>query len=162
MQLITHRMQEVQSYNSHSISPRLQSLAPRHMRRIADYHPRDTRGRPVGTFQSSSILQPGRLSIFPTMISRRGPQLLNTDPRKIGDYTLTTLIPFRSSLPTAPSAPARTLIRVACLMAIFLNSHMPLMRRIPEGPLMTYGVRSCAPFLDRKCQVIHWVASVHR
>jgi len=91
----------------------------------------DTRGLPVGPIPSSDITQPGRLSrvqpIFPTIISRRGPQPLNADPRNLGNYTLTTLIPF--GLTGALSAPARTLDQAACRMALFPDGRVP-MRRI--------------------------------
>jgi len=138
------------------------------MRRAADYHLMDMQGRPVGTFQSSQIIRPGRLSgvqsIFPTIIPRRGSQPLNTDPQNLGGYTLTTVIPFRSSLPGPLSAPACTLDRVACQMPLFPDGHVPLMGRIIEGALKTYGVRSCVPQLDRWRQAIpiHRVAPVHR
>jgi len=138
--------------------------------RISGPHLRNTRGRPVGTFQLPPILLPGRLSgvqsIFPkyrAIISRRGSQPLNTDPWNIECHTLTTLIPFRSSLPGTLSAPARTLDRAACQMGLsFPNSRVPLMRQISEGALKTYGLRSRAPLLDRWRQAIHRVVSVHR
>jgi len=89
----------------------------------------DTRGLPVGPIPSSHITQPGRLSrvqpIFPTIISCRGPQPLNTDPRNLGNYTLTTLIPFGLSLPGVLSAPARTLDQAACRMALFPDGRVP-------------------------------------
>ena len=116
------------------------------------------------------ILPPGRLSgvqsIFPkrrAIISRLGSQSLNTDPWNIEGHTLITLIPFRSSLPGTLSAPARTLDRAACQMGLsFPNSRVPLMRQISEGALEIYGLRSCAPLLDRWRQTFHRVASAHR
>jgi len=128
-------MQEVHSQQAHSISPRLQSPAPRRTRRIADYHPRDTRGRPVGTFRSSSILQPGQLhwvqSIFSTRTSHHRSQPLSTDPWNVGGYTPTTLIPLRSSLPGAPSAPVRALDQAACQMPLFPEGFN---KAKPRGP----------------------------
>jgi len=138
--------------------------------RISGSHQRNTRGRPVGTFQLPPILPSGRLfgaqSTFPrhrAIISRRGSQPLNTDPWNIECHTLTTLIPFRSSLPGTLSAPARTLDRAACQMGrSFPNGRVPLMRQISEGALKTYGLRSCAPLLDRWRQAFHRVASAHK
>jgi len=113
------------------------------MQRIADYHPRDTQGRPVYTFQSSPILHPGRLFgvqlIFSIIMARRGFQPLNTDPRNIGGLYINHLGPFSvesSRRAVSSSNPA------ACRMPLFREGHVPLMRRIPEGPLRTYGVRS--------------------
>ena len=104
------------------------------MWRVTHYHLVNTQGPPVGPIPFSHITQPGQLSrvqsIFPTIISRRGSQPLNTDPRNLGDYTLTTLIPFGLSLPGVLSAPARTLDQAACRMALFPNGRVPLMRRI--------------------------------
>jgi len=119
--------------------------------------------------QSYPILQPVRLSwaqwIFPrnqAIISRRGSQPLNTDPWNTEGHTPTALVPFRLSLSSTPSAPACTLGRAACHMPLFPEGRVPLMRRIPERPLKTYGLRSCASLLDRYRQAIHRVASMHR
>jgi len=119
--------------------------------------------------QSSPVPQPVRLSrvqsIFPrnrARISRRGSQPLNTDPWNMGGHTPTTLVPFQSSLPGTLLAPTRTLDRAACHMPLFPEGRVPLMRRIPERPLKTYGPRSWASLLDRYCQAIHRVASMYR
>ena len=141
----------------HNISPRLQSPAPRRTRRIAGSHTKTTRRQPVGSLQSSSILQPGRLPrvqlILPSnrvIISHRGTQPLSTDSRDTEGCTLITLVPFRSSLPSTPPAPARVLDRGTCQMAISPNSRVPFVRQIPEGPLKMYGSRSYVPLLDRQ------------